>query len=67
MIDVTLNGEARTLAAGTTVAALLEQLGVRTALVAVERNRAIVPKDAFASTVLAAGDRVEVLRLVGGG
>lgn len=67
MIEVLINGEARAVPAGCTIAALLERLAVRTALVAVERNRAIVPRDAFGTTILVPGDRIEVLRLVGGG
>ena len=66
-IDVVINGETRTVAHGTTVAALLVELGLGDRRVAVERNREVVPRAQHASTVLAAGDRVELVTFVGGG
>ena len=53
--------------AGTTLGALLVSLGVQPATVVVERNGEVVPRDAFDRTVLAEGDRLEVVRFVGGG
>ena len=47
--------------------ALLEERGLRSDRVAVERNGAIVPRAEFAATVLEAGDRLEIVRFVGGG
>lgn len=66
-IDVVINGETRTVAQGTTVAALVEELGLGDRRVAVERNREVVPRAAHATTILSAGDRVEVVTFVGGG
>ncbi len=66
-IDVVINGESRTVTAGTTVAALIAELGLGDRRVAVERNREVVPRAEHATTVLAAGDRVEVVTFVGGG
>ena len=66
-IDVVINGESRSLAAGTTVAALIAELGLADRRVAVERNREVVPRAQHASTELAAGDRVELVTFVGGG
>ena len=66
-IDVVINGETRTVVQGTTVAGLIEQLGLGERRVAVERNREVVPRAQHATTVLAAGDRVEVVTFVGGG
>lgn len=66
-IAVVINGETRTVAQGTTVAALVEELGLGDRRVAVERNREVVPRAQHATTVLAAGDRVEVVTFVGGG
>jgi thiamine biosynthesis protein ThiS len=34
---------------------------------AVERNREVVPRSRYADTELAEGDRVELVRFVGGG
>jgi sulfur carrier protein len=66
-IDVVINGETRSLAGGTTVAALILELGLGDRRVAVERNREVVPRAAHATTVLAAGDRLELVTFVGGG
>jgi sulfur carrier protein len=66
-IDVVINGQARTVADGTTVLALIGELGLGGKPVAVERNREIVPRAAHATTILSAGDRLEVVTFVGGG
>lgn len=66
-IGISVNGEARRVAAGATVADLLAQMDAAGKRVAVERNGAIVPRSAHAATRLAAGDRLEVVIAVGGG
>ena len=66
-IDVVINGQARSVGKGTTVAALLTLLGLADKRVAVERNREVVPRAAHAATVLAAGDTLELVTFVGGG
>ena len=66
-IDVVINGQSRTVNAGTTVAALIGELGLGDRKVAVERNREVVPRASHATTVLADGDRLEVVTFVGGG
>ena len=48
-------------------AALLESLGLGDTLVAVERNREIVPRAQHATATLSGGDHVEVVHFVGGG
>ncbi len=64
---IQVNGQALPLEGETTVLALLEERGLRPDRVAVERNGAIVPRAEFAATVLEAGDRLEIVRFVGGG
>jgi sulfur carrier protein len=66
-IDVVINGKTRSIAHGTTVAALIHELGLGDRRVAVERNREVVPRASHATTVLAAGDRLELVTFVGGG
>lgn len=61
------NGQLREVAAGTTVAALLAQLELRPAFVAVEVNLDLVPRARHGQHVLHSGDQVEVVTLVGGG
>jgi len=67
VIDVTVNGQARRLDPGTTVAGLLAQMALAGKRVAVERNGEIVPKGRHADTALAGGDRLEIVAAVGGG
>lgn len=67
MIQVIVNGEPQEIPSGTTVAALLAQLQMQPRLVAVERNRDLVPRGQHARCTLEAGDRVEIVTLVGGG
>ena len=66
-IDVVINGQARVVNQGTTVAGLIGELGLTGKPVAVERNREVVPRALHAATVLAPGDRLEVVTFVGGG
>ena len=66
-IEVIINGETRTVLQGTTVAALINELGLGDRRVAVERNREVVPRAEHASTVLASGDKLELVTFVGGG
>ncbi len=66
-IDVVINGQRRILNAGTTVLALIAELGLDGKPVAVERNREVIPRAKHATTVLADGDHLEVVTFVGGG
>lgn len=67
MIDFILNGEARQIAAGATLADLVNELGYAGKRIAIERNGEIAPKSRYASTPLAAGDQIEIVVAVGGG
>ena len=62
-----VNGESRTLADGTTVAALLAALELGNRRVAVELNQDLGAKSEFASRVIRDGDRLEIVHFVGGG
>ena len=64
---IMINGESRELAPGLTVAGLLQDLGIDTRKVAVERNLEIVPNSAFAATEVQEGDRLEIVHFIGGG
>lgn len=52
---------------GATVLDLIRRLELNPERVVVEYNAAILPAAAFAGTVLAEGDRLELLQFVGGG
>jgi thiamine biosynthesis protein ThiS len=67
LFEIVLNGEARRLAEGATVLDLLAELGRDPRTVAVERNGDIVRRPDYGATVLAAGDRLEVVHFVQGG
>lgn len=67
MIDFILNGEARQIAAGATLADLVNELGYAGKRIAIERNGEIAPKSRYTSTPVAAGDQIEIVVAVGGG
>ena len=66
-LEITVNGEAVQLPAGSTVAELVAARGLRPEQVAVEVNREIVPRASHAEHPLASGDRIEIVTMVGGG
>ncbi|MCG0278583.1 MAG: sulfur carrier protein ThiS [Thermanaeromonas sp.] len=66
-MEVLINGEKREIKPGTTVGALLKELGVDYRYLAVERNRVIVPKQDYDRVILEEGDEIEIVRFVGGG
>jgi thiamine biosynthesis protein ThiS len=66
-MQIVLNGEPAKSAEGTTVAALLLQLGISRERVAVELNADIVPKVLYEKQILVNGDRIEIVHFVGGG
>lgn len=66
-MQITLNGAPHTTTDGTTIAALLVELGHAERRVAVEVNRTIVPRGRHASHVLQDGDTVELVQAMGGG
>ncbi len=66
-MKVTANGDEVTLRDASTVNDLLEHLGLGARWVLVERNGEPVERSALATTLLADGDRVELVRAVAGG
>lgn len=66
-ILIQVNGEQRETPRGTTVVALLQQIGLNSGRVAVEYNLAILPRAKWAETTISAGDRFEIVQFVGGG
>ncbi|MBW3540894.1 MAG: sulfur carrier protein ThiS [Planctomycetes bacterium] len=66
-IEIVLNGAVQSVAAGTTIAALVRELGLQPKFVAVEQNRELVPRGRHAAAGIAAGDQIEIVTLVGGG
>jgi thiamine biosynthesis protein ThiS len=66
-MNVTINGEAREVPEGLTVAALVAHLDLPAGRLAIERNLEVLPRDAWASTRVQPGDRYEIVHFVGGG
>jgi sulfur carrier protein len=66
-MHIEINGQPREVPQDTTIAALLRDLDVAQPHVAVEVNLEVIPRTRHAETVLRAGDRLEVVTLVGGG
>ena len=66
-IDISVNGRAQRVPAGSTLAQLLESLGLDRGRVAVELNLRVVPRAEHATLRLNHGDKLEVVTFVGGG
>ncbi len=66
-LQITVNGKAMSACAGARVADLVTELKLDPKLVAIEHNLAIVPRSAYGSTILADGDRIEIVGFIGGG
>ena len=66
-ISIAVNGEERAAKSGATVTDLLRQLGLDAGRVAIERNLEILPRPQWAETLVAPGDRYEIVQFVGGG
>ncbi len=64
---VRVNGTDRELADGTTLPALLAEMGLGTGWVVVERNGEALLRSESERTVLADGDVLEIVRAVAGG
>jgi thiamine biosynthesis protein ThiS len=62
-----INGETHEFDSPLTLATLLQKLEMKADRVAVELNRSIVPREGWAATSLAEGDRLEIVHFVGGG
>ena len=67
MIQVTVNGAAQRFDAPLAVTDLVQKLSLAGKKIAVERNGEIVPKSAHGATLVADGDRLEIVVAVGGG
>jgi thiamine biosynthesis protein ThiS len=66
-MQIFVNGQARDVSEGCNVTQLLMQLELAGRRCALEINREIVPRGAYATHVLRPADRVEIIHAVGGG
>ncbi|HEX2171116.1 MAG TPA: sulfur carrier protein ThiS [Dehalococcoidia bacterium] len=67
MITLTVNGKPRDLDQETPLLDFLTQFKLNPKAVAVEYNGEIAPRETYDRIVLKAGDRVEIVRMMGGG
>ncbi len=67
MINITVNGDTQRHAAPLVLSELLHSMALAGKKIAVERNGEIVPRGAHGATLLADGDRLEIVVAVGGG
>ena len=66
-MNITLNGQSKTLQNSDTGGTLIIELGYENKRIAVELNGDIVPKSQHASTAIKEGDTIEIVVAVGGG
>ena len=67
-LALTVNGDPRTIAPGTSLADFLAALKLDPRMVVIEHNRAILrDRDAYPSIALNDGDVLEIVHFVGGG
>ena len=66
-MEISLNGRTEAVAEGITVAELIRLKLPQVKRLAVEVNLEIVPRSQHEHCVLSAGDRVEIVRAIGGG
>tara|TARA_R110000868_G_scaffold102441_13_gene282085 strand:- start:73 stop:276 length:204 start_codon:yes stop_codon:yes gene_type:complete len=67
VLQLTVNGEARNMPAGSRITDLVHELGLDGRKIAVERNLEIVPRSRYSLDRLAQDDRIEIVAFVGGG
>ena len=66
-LSVRINGDHRRVPGGTTVAEMVNDLGLDPLRVAVERNLEIVPRGTLDKVQVEDGDDYEIVHFVGGG
>ncbi len=67
MIQVSINGEVRSVPENTSLDSLVRLLGLAEDRVAVEHNREVVRRGRWPEVRLGEGDQVEIVQFVGGG
>lgn len=66
-MKIIVNGESKNIGENTTAEQLLDKLGFAGKRVAVELNMEIVPRSNYSQTFIADGDKIEIVRAIGGG
>lgn len=66
-MNISINGEQRTLEEGLTLQQLIAMLELEDKRLAIEVNQEIVPRSEHASYTLKQDDKVEIVQAIGGG
>jgi len=66
-IEIQINGEPRELSHQVNLSDLVEELSLVPERVAIELNRHVVRRGEWPQTIVADGDRIEIVHFVGGG
>ena len=66
-MEVKVNGESSQIPETSSLEDLVRQLSLPPARIAIELNRQVVRRDAWAGTLLNENDRIEIVHFVGGG
>lgn len=66
-MEILVNGASHEVPADITAARLVEMLGLTGQRLAMEVNREIIPRSTFETHRLQPGDRIEIVRAIGGG
>jgi sulfur carrier protein len=66
-MEIVVNGQPRAIPPDFTARQLVDAMGLQGRRIAMEVNRAIVPRSTYAEHVLQDGDRIEIVQAVGGG
>ena len=68
MIDIEVNGQAQQVAPGTTLLELVEQLALPPGqALALAVNRSVVPRQQWRERCMAANDKIDIVKAIGGG
>jgi len=66
-MKIVVNGEEKTFEDGTTLAGIIDKLGIADKVMAAAVNMEVIKKDSWSSFVPKDGDKIELLHFVGGG
>jgi len=66
-MKIVVNGEEKTFEDSTTLAGIIDKLGIADKVMAAAVNMEVVKKDNWSSFVPKEGDKIELLHFVGGG
>jgi thiamine biosynthesis protein ThiS len=67
MIEITINGEKRSVPQGLNIAELVLELGLKDSILLAELNGEFILKDRFPEESVEQGDILELIRITGGG